>query len=226
MKKQTIIVAGGSGTRMGTALPKQFIEVGGKPILLWTLEAFHAFDEEMEIVLVLPANQMEQWTTICKTYRCTIPHAVVAGGATRFESVRNGLSRVSPEAVVAVHDGVRPFVSRRTLEQCFAVAAEKGSAVPCVDVVDSLRITTNEGSEACDRSLFKAVQTPQVFCGEVLLQAYEQPFVPTFTDDASVVEQFGYAIHLVEGNRENIKITTPLDLHFAEMILKNRETLQ
>ncbi len=226
MKRQTIIVAGGSGTRMGTTVPKQFIEVGGKPILLWTLEAFAAFDAEMEIILVLPAGQMEQWTTICAEHHCTIKHTVVAGGATRFESVRNGLCKISADAVVAVHDGVRPFVSQHTLERCFAMAMEQGSAVPCVDVVDSLRKTTTTGNEACDRSQFKAVQTPQVFRGDVLLQAYEQPFVPTFTDDASVVEQSGYAIHLVEGNRENIKITTPLDLQFAEMILKNRETHQ
>lgn len=222
MKRQVIIVAGGSGLRMGNVIPKQFIEIAGKPILLRTLENFYSFDVEMDIVLVLPKHEIETWNLICKTFDCKIKHRVVEGGATRFDSVKNGLNLAMDNAVIAIHDGVRPFVSHKTINNCFEMAIQCGTAVPFVDIVDSIRIKTNNGNVAFDRSQIKAVQTPQVFQSEVLLKAYSQSYQNTFTDDASVVERL-FPISLVEGNKENIKITTPFDLQVAELILKNYE---
>jgi len=222
MKKQVIIVAGGSGLRMGNVIPKQFIEIAGKPILLRTLENFYSFDVEMDIILVLPKHEIETWNLICKTFDCKIKHRVVEGGATRFDSVKNGLNLAMDNAVIAIHDGVRPFVSHKTINNCFEMAIQCGTAVPFVDIVDSIRIKTNNGNVAFDRSQIKAVQTPQVFQSEVLLKAYSQSYQNTFTDDASVVERL-FPISLVEGNKENIKITTPFDLQVAELILKNYE---
>ena len=222
MKKQVIIVAGGSGLRMGNVITKQFIEIAGKQILLRTLENFYSFDVEMDIVLVLPKHEIETWNLICKTFDCKIKHRVVEGGATRFDSVKNGLNLAMDNAVIAIHDGVRPFVSHKTINNCFEMAIQCGTAVPFVDIVDSIRIKTNNGNVAFDRSQIKAVQTPQVFQSEVLLKAYSQSYQNTFTDDASVVERL-FPISLVEGNKENIKITTPFDLQVAELILKNYE---
>ncbi len=221
MKKQVIIVAGGNGSRMGTILPKQFIEIGGKPILLRTLENFYSFDSKIDIVLVLPSQEIERWENICKTFKCEIKHRIVKGGTTRFESVKNGLKLLIDDALVAVHDGVRPFVSHETLSACFEVAGEKGVAIPSLEMVDSVRIKIGEGSESCDRSKYRVVQTPQVFRSELLKKAYNQPYKNCFTDDASVVENIA-PIYLVEGNRENIKITTVFDLQIAEVILKNQ----
>ena len=222
MKKQVIVVAGGSGRRMGLETPKQFIEVAGKPILLRTLENFHLFDSGMDIVVVLPEKEIERWKHLCRLFDCQIQHRIVEGGATRFQSVKNGLKLALPDAIIAIHDGVRPFVSHKTLTRCFDAAMQFGTAVPCVDIIDSLRMTTAKGNCACDRSLFKAVQTPQVFKSELLMAAYNQPFNSSFTDDASVVETCS-PIHLVEGDTDNIKITTPFDLQMAELILKSRE---
>lgn len=221
MKKQVIIVAGGNGSRMGTILPKQFIEIGGKPILLRTLENFYSFDSKIDIVLVLPSQEIERWENICKTFKCEIKHRIVKGGTTRFESVKNGLKLLIDDALVAVHDGVRPFVSHETLSACFEVAGEKGVAIPSLEMVDSVRIKIGEGSESCDRSQYRVVQTPQVFRSELLKKAYNQPYKYYFTDDASVVENVA-PIYLVEGNRENIKITTAFDLQIAEVLLKNQ----
>ncbi len=222
MKKQVIVVAGGSGRRMGLETPKQFVEIAGKPILLRTLENFHSFDPELDIVLVLPKKEIERWKNLCRLFDCQIQHRIVEGGATRFESVKNGLTLALPNAIIAIHDGVRPFVSHNTLMRCFDAAMQFDTAVPCVDIIDSLRKLTDGGNEACDRSMFKAVQTPQVFKSELLMAAYNQPFNSSFTDDASVVETL-LPIHLVEGDTDNIKITTPFDLQMAELILKSRE---
>ncbi|MBR5554618.1 2-C-methyl-D-erythritol 4-phosphate cytidylyltransferase [bacterium] len=221
MKKQVIIVAGGNGSRMGTILPKQFIEISGKPILLRTLENFYSFDSKIDIVLVLPSQEIERWENICKTFKCEIKHRIVKGGTTRFESVKNGLKLLIDDALVAVHDGVRPFVSHETLSACFEVAGEKGVAIPSLEMVDSVRIKIGEGSESCDRSQYRVVQTPQVFRSDILKKAYNQPYKYYFTDDASVVENVA-PIYLVEGNRENIKITTAFDLQIAEVLLKNQ----
>lgn len=216
-----IIVAGGSGTRMGTTVPKQFLCVAGKPVLQHTLETFYRFDATMCMVVVLPKEQVTYWQQLCKDYDCAVPHSIAVGGDTRFLSVRNGLAVVPSDITyIGVHDGVRPLVSSDTLQRCFAAVAKDVAVVPVTDMVDSLRWVDQSGnSRAVIRSEYKAVQTPQVFRAELLRRAYEQPYQTAFTDDASVVEAVGHNIVLVEGNRENIKITTPLDLYIAEFRL-------
>ena len=188
---------------------------------LLKLENFYSFDSKIDIVLVLPSQEIERWENICKTFKCEIKHRIVKGGTTRFESVKNGLKLLIDDALVAVHDGVRPFVSHETLSACFEVAGEKGVAIPSLEMVDSVRIKIGEGSESCDRSQYRVVQTPQVFRSDILKKAYNQPYKYYFTDDASVVENVA-PIYLVEGNRENIKITTAFDLQIAEVLLKNQ----
>jgi 2-C-methyl-D-erythritol 4-phosphate cytidylyltransferase len=202
--------------------PKQFIEIQGKPILMHTLEAFRCYDASMQLIVVLPAAQVECWNKLCDKHNFRLPHRIVTGGQTRFESVRNGLQAVQTPALVAVHDGVRPLVSKETIARCFDAAAEKQAVIPVIDLVDSLRQVTENGNQAVDRSAYKLVQTPQVFDAALLKKAYEQHFSDLFTDDASVVEALGAKIHLVEGNRENIKITTGFDLELAEVLLKSR----
>lgn len=222
MKKYAIIVAGGKGLRMGKEIPKQFLPIAGVPILMRTIHTFYYFDPETTLILVLPAEQQEYWHTLCKEYRFNIPITIVNGGETRYHSVKNALYAIHENGLVAVHDGVRPFVSREVLAHAYTSAAEKGSAVPIIPLTDSIRKINSEGkSDACNRSDYRLVQTPQVFKSEWLLQAYECPYSPNFTDDASVVEQCGFDIHLVDGNIRNIKITTPFDLLLAEAFLKN-----
>ena len=226
MKKYAIIVAGGKGLRMNTELPKQFIPINGKPLLMSTLEAFFRYDNEIELILVLPVLQQEYWFVICKQYGFTISHQIANGGETRFHSVKNGLMLIPDveESVVAIHDGVRPFVSQKTISEAFKCAEKYGSAVPAIDPVDSIRKLTGDGSEALDRTKLKMVQTPQVFKNSILKKAYLQEYTPSFTDDASVVEKCGHPIILTEGNWENIKITTPLYLHIAEVLTLNRKS--
>ena len=218
MKRATIIVAGGSGVRMGGALPKQFLEVGGKPILLRTLETFHRFDPHMHLVIVLPASQMDYWQTIIARHQCNIPHTIAEGGSTRFHSVSNGINALPQDIdVIGIHDGVRPFVSQDTLTRCYS--NEKPAIIPVIPLHDSMRQLTTQGNRAVDRTAYVAVQTPQVFRASLLRDAYTLPYEVQFTDDASVVEAAGGNIELTEGNRENIKITTPFDLLIAEGIL-------
>ncbi len=219
MKKYAVIVAGGSGTRMGADIPKQFIEVGGKPVLMHTIEAFKRYDSSLQIVLVLPESQFEYWQELCTKFEFKISHEIAKGGVSRFHSVQNGLSCIKEEALIAIHDGVRPFVSKQTLDNCFLMAIEKGNAIPVLDAYESVRLVDGVGSIAYDRDRVKLVQTPQVFDSKVLMIAYNQKFSPLFTDDASVVEANGGIINLVEGNRENIKLTTPMDLILAEAFL-------
>lgn len=215
----TIIVAGGKGMRMGKDLPKQFLPIDGTPILMHTLQAFYDYDPSMTLIVVLPSDQQAYWSKLCGDYHFTIPHVVVKGGETRFHSVKNGLSCIKGEGLVAVHDGVRPFVHCDTIDRCFAAAQESGAAVPVVEVVDSLRKVEDEESKAVSRREYRIVQTPQVFDISLLKEAYKQPYTVDFTDDASVVEAYGRKISLVEGNRENIKITSPFDLVIAEAFL-------
>jgi 2-C-methyl-D-erythritol 4-phosphate cytidylyltransferase len=217
--KIAIIVAGGKGERMQTDIPKQFIEIKGKPILMHTLEVFHRYETSMQLVLVLPFIQFNYWNELCKKHNFDIPHQIVAGGQTRFHSVKNGLEVVNIPALVAVHDGVRPLVSVKTIARCFAEAEKQGTAIPVVDLVDSIRKLTENDNQSVDRLAYKLVQTPQVFDADILIKAYEQDFSPLFTDDASVVEAMGTKINLVEGNRENIKITTEFDLRIAEILI-------
>ncbi|MBO7724524.1 MAG: 2-C-methyl-D-erythritol 4-phosphate cytidylyltransferase [Paludibacteraceae bacterium] len=221
MKKQVVVVAGGKGLRMNAGIPKQFIEVGGKPILMHTLERFHGFDSQIDIILVLPEEQFGYWKELCKKHNFDVPFRLQCGGKERFDSVKNGLQLVEKNTLVAVHDGVRPFVSCETLSRCFSMAKEKGNAVPVIDMVDSVRrVDSSQNSEQEDRGSLKLVQTPQVFLSDVLLSAYAQKFDSKFTDDASVVESIGENINLVEGNRENIKITTEFDLKIAQILLE------
>jgi len=217
--KIVLIVAGGKGERMQADIPKQFIEIQGKPILMHTLEAFLRYDSSIQLIVVLPSMQIEYWNELCKKHAFNHPHQIVAGGQTRFQSVKNGLDAVQVPALVAVHDGVRPLVSVETIARCFDKAAENGAAIPVIDLIDSIRQTTKTGSQSVDRSAYKLVQTPQVFESELLKKAYKQDFSPLFTDDASVMEAMGINIQLVEGNRENIKITTEFDLRIAEALV-------
>lgn len=218
MKKYAIIVAGGKGLRMGTEVPKQFLPIGGKPVLMRTLEAFHAYDAAMDLIVVLPVDQQAYWDRLCHDQGFTVPHRVADGGATRFHSVRNGLALVGDDGLVAVHDGVRPFVAREVIEACFREADLRGAVVPVTDVVETVRRVTPEGSVTVNRVDYKLVQTPQVFRTALLKSAYRQPYSERFTDDASVVEAMGVSVALVPGNRENIKITTPFDIRVAEAL--------
>jgi len=221
MKDYAIIVAAGSGSRMKTALPKQFIELAGKPVLVHTLEKFHLFNPHAELLLVLNAEYVNFWEDLCRTIGFTVPHKIVAGGKERFFSVKNAIDTIEDEtAIVAIHDAVRPLVSLKTLETVYHTAREKSAAVPVVSIHDSIRKVNELGqSQSIDRQHLRMVQTPQCFELNILRKAYEQTYHPSFTDDATVVESSGVSIHLVEGNWSNIKITTPEDLRMAESML-------
>lgn len=217
-----IIVAGGKGLRMGGDIPKQFLPIKGKPVLMRTIERFHECSPQLRVILVLPREQQDYWHTLCRDHSFGIDHTVVDGGDTRFGSCRNGLAAIpdDEEGVVGIHDGVRPFVSADTVERCFARARQCGAAIPVLPVTDSLRRVSGDGksSYGVNRSEYRAVQTPQAFSIQVLKKAYRQPCQDSFTDDASVVEAMGVKVDMVEGNRENIKLTTPFDLKIAETL--------
>ncbi len=221
MKRYVIIVAGGKGLRMGGSLPKQFIPLAGKPVLMHTLEKFYSFSNDINIILVLPHDHQEFWKKLCDEHSFSVPHCIADGGETRFHSVRNGLSLVdTDDSVVAVHDGVRPFVSYDVIGRCFDMAAGGKAVVPVVDVVETLRKVGQDGlSVTVPRSSYRLVQTPQVFPASMLRKAYSCEYRTDFTDDASVVEAMGRKIDLAEGNRENIKITTPFDMIVAKAML-------
>ena len=221
MKKYAIVVAGGKGLRMGGEIPKQFIPVQGRPVLMRRLDAFHAYDESV-------VAQQDYWKELCREYDFRIPYRLADGGETRFHSVANGLAEVpdgETDALVAVHDGVRPFVSREVIAACYESAFRERAAIPVVEVVETLRrLKSNEtegDSVTVDRAQYRLVQTPQTFRADVLKAAYRQEYRPFFTDDASVVEAMGVPVSLVPGNRENIKITTPFDLKIAEALLSD-----
>ncbi len=218
-KKHIIIVAGGKGLRMGGDIPKQFLPIGGKPVLMHTIEAFYSFDPSIHIILVLPVSQQAYWKELCNHYRFTLRHDIANGGDTRFHSVKNGLAWVEGEGLVGVHDGVRPFVSREVIAGCYAEAETKKAVIPVIDVVETVRHLTKTGSETVPRSRYRLVQTPQVFDVYLLKDAYNQDYTDEFTDDASVVEAMGKEVYLVQGNRENIKLTTPFDLKIAEVLM-------
>ncbi len=224
MKKYLIVVAGGKGTRMGGDTPKQFRLLGDKPVIMVTLERLHAIDSTMQLVLVLPAEHIEWWKELCRKHSFAVPLLLAQGGATRFHSVQNGLSMVDDieEALVGVHDGVRPFVSSRVLDDCFREAWIHGAAIPMIEVHDSMRhiVGVNGVTEVVPRDRYRLVQTPQVFKLSLLRRAYEQRFIESFTDDASVVEALGEQVAGVEGNRENIKLTTPFDLVIAKTLME------
>ena len=219
MIRTALIVAGGKGLRMGSELPKQFLLVAAKPVLMHTLEAFHRYDEAMQLVVVLPREQQSYWKQLCSDYHFTLSHLIADGGETRFHSVQNGLMLVKEPGLVAVHDGVRPFVSQEVIARCYETAETQSAVIPVIDVFETVRHLTPQGSETVNRDEYKLVQTPQVFETGLLKKAYSQAYSPHFTDDASVVEALGVSITLVEGNRENIKITTPFDLKVGSALL-------
>ena len=217
-----IIVAGGKGMRMGADIPKQFIPVGGKPVLMRTMERFHEYDAALNIILVLPESQQAYWKALCQEYNFAILHTIVNGGETRFDSSKNGLAAIPDDAegVVGIHDGVRPFVSVSVIEDCFETARDEYAVIPVLPVTDTIRyIDAHGGGRNVQRSDYRIVQTPQVFDISLLKRAYNQPYQDSFTDDASVVESLGCQVSIVEGNRENIKLTTPFDLKIAETLL-------
>jgi 2-C-methyl-D-erythritol 4-phosphate cytidylyltransferase len=220
MKRTVILVAGGKGLRMGSDLPKQFIPVHGKPVLMHTLQLFYDWDETAQLILVIPAEQESYWNMLCRELNFAVPHRIVFGGDTRFHSVLNAVRTTDADGLIAVHDGVRPLVSADVIESCFKKAGEHGAAIPVVPVIESVREKECDESRPFDRNRLYVVQTPQVFRADILHDAYKQDYIPDFTDDASVVESIGHKIHLVEGNRENIKITTLLDLVCAGYLLK------
>ena len=217
-QKWVIVVAGGTGSRMQTDVPKQFLELCGRPVLIHSIMAFAETFNDIRVMVVLPASQTGYWQQLCNRYRFTLPHEITEGGATRFHSVKNGLSLLPEEGLVAIHDGARPLVSRQTITNCFCEAATHGNAVPVTPVVDSVREITETDSRMLNRSALRLIQTPQVFDIAALKKAYQQEYTPSFTDDASVFEKAGFHIHLTEGNAENIKITTPYDLMIAKTI--------
>lgn len=216
-----IIVAGGKGLRMGSDIPKQFLPIGGKPVLMRTLERFRAYDEALQIILVLPEAQQDYWRGLCEQYHFEVEYQLANGGQTRFHSVQNGLALVPDDAegVVGVHDGVRPFPSIEVIRNCYETAREKKAVIPVIPVVETMRHLEGEQSVTVPRGDYRLVQTPQTFDIQLLKAANRQPYNDGFTDDASVVESYGHEITLVEGNRENIKITTPYDIIVAEAII-------
>lgn len=219
MTDYIIIVAGGKGLRMGSDIPKQFLPIGGKPVLMRTIERFHHFSEALQIILVLPKAQQAYWNELCKQYQFDVPYMLADGGETRFHSVQHGLALIPDNAqgVVGVHDGVRPFPAIDVIRRCYDTARTAKAVIPVTPVVETLRHIT-EGTKP--RGDYRLVQTPQTFDIQLLKAANRQPFSEAFTDDASVVESYGHAITMVEGNRENIKITTPFDLAIAETLCR------
>ena len=217
-----IIVAGGKGLRMGSDIPKQFLPIGGKPVLMRTLERFRAYDAALQIILVLPEAQQDYWRKLCEQYHFEVEYQLANGGQTRFHSVQNGLALVPDDAegVVGVHDGVRPFPSIEVIRNCYATAREKKAVIPVIPVVETVRHLEGKKSITVPRGEYRLVQTPQTFDIQLLKAANRQPYNDGFTDDASVVESYGHSITLVEGNRENIKITTPYDIIVAEALCR------
>ena len=219
MTDYIIIVAGGKGLRMGSDIPKQFLPIGGKPVLMRTIGRFHHFSEALQIILVLPKAQQTYWHELCEQYQFDVPYLLADGGETRFHSVQHGLALIPDDAqgVVGVHDGVRPFPAIDVIRRCYDTARTAKAVIPVTPVVETLRHIT-EGTKP--RGDYRLVQTPQTFDIQLLKAANRQPFSEAFTDDASVVESYGHAITMVEGNRENIKITTPFDLAIAETLCR------
>ena len=219
MYKYAIIVAGGTGSRMGGDVPKQFLPLKGKPVLWHTLKAFTDAYDDVQIILVLPENFLEKGQQLIKEFPL---HRIriTTGGETRFHSVKNGLRLVDTHSLVFVHDGVRCLVSPQLIRRCAEVALEKDNAIPAIAATNTIRIETTDGNEPIDRNRVRFIQTPQTFFSNVIKEAYEQPFNESFTDEASVVEKLGVKINLVEGEVNNIKITTPVDMIIAEKILE------
>ena len=251
MTDYVIITAGGKGLRMGSDIPKQFLPIGNRPVLMRTIERFHEYSKELRIILVLPKAQQDYWQQLCREYGFPLPasgedgkglYLLADGGETRFHSVQNGLALIpddAAEGVVGVHDGVRPFPAIEVIRRCYETARTAGAAIPVIPVVETLRHVLGDGrcvtdnsdkhptpdtqhpSKTVPRGEYRLVQTPQCFDIQLLKAANRQPYNDNFTDDASIVESYGHAITLVDGNRENIKITTPYDLLIAEALIQH-----
>lgn len=216
-----LIVAGGKGTRMKSVVPKQFLEVNGLPILMHTLNAFYRYAEDIKVILVLPEDDFDTWKSLCVKYDYNRPVILQKGGDTRFQSVKNGLEKIEGGGLVAIHDGVRPLVSEDIIGASFRLAAVHGSAVAAVRLKESIRVTDQDNTKAVDRSKFRLIQTPQTFDVTLIKKAYQIKDEPSLTDDASVAERSGHTISLFEGSYQNVKVTTPEDLIFAEALLKS-----
>lgn len=219
------MVAGGKGTRIKSSLPKQFMEICGKPVLFHTLEAFHRYSPSLSVVLVLPADDFGTWTELVSKYKFSMPVTLQSGGETRFQSVKRGLEKLKGSGLVAVHDGVRPLISENIIAASFRLADVHKTAVAAVRLKESIRMTDQDTTRAIDRSKYRLIQTPQTFDLDLLRSAYEQTEDPAMTDDASVMEKAGHSISLFEGSYENIKITTAEDLVVAEALLESRNPL-
>jgi len=221
MKKTALIVAGGNGTRMESNIPKQFLLLAGKPILMHTIQAFYNCGI-YHIILVIPQSQLEFWKQLCQTHQFKIVHTLVAGGASRFDSVNNGLQHCNNEDLVAIHDGVRPFISKEIILNSFEIASEKGNAVTAVRLKDSIRKVELLSNKNVNRDNYYLIQTPQTFKAKLIKEAYALQYHFNFTDDASVLETNGYTINLIAGDYKNIKITTPEDLIIGEAFIKQK----
>ena len=221
-QKYIIVVAGGKGTRMGAEIPKQFLILNDKPVLMHTIEAFFNYNKTIKVILVLPKEQQDYWNILCEKFNFKLKHQIVSGGETRFHSVKNGLNTIpEKDVIIGIHDGVRPLVNIDVISRCFDKATDKGVAFPVIPVVETLRKKTEHRSITVNRADYCLVQTPQVFNSEIIKKAYRQEFLDTFTDDVSVVEALNeYPVYEVKGSRENIKITTPIDLIIAESLMK------
>jgi len=220
MTEYAIIVAGGAGSRMKSSIPKQFMPINGTPILMHTIQKFYTYSTKTEIITVLPEFDIDRWQSLCKKHNFAIPHHIVAGGNTRFQSVRNGIKSIKEEiGLVAIHDGVRPLVSTETIKASYSLAQLHGSAIASVGLKESIRIIGGNTTKSLDRSNFRLIQTPQTFQLELIKGAYDVEERPEFTDDASVAENYGIRIHLFEGEYQNIKITTPEDIKIAESMI-------
>lgn len=222
VKRTALILAGGKGLRMGTSLPKQFLLLNDKPVLMHTLSTFYTLDSDIRLILVLPEDQRGYWSNLCKEYRFAVPHEMVSGGLTRFESVQNGLAAAGEEGLIAIHDGVRPMVTPELIQRCFEAAQRDGAVIPVTPVIESLRLLEATGNRAVERGVYRLVQTPQTFQAEWIQRAYREANSTDYTDDASVAEAAGFSIHLVEGERQNLKITEAADLQLATWYLNHQ----
>ncbi len=214
-----IITAGGIGKRMGSSIPKQFIEVAGLPLLMHTINCFYSFNSNCQIIITLPEDWKEFWKELIEKNKFNVPHLIVDGGIERYDSIKNALSKCS-ESIIGVHDGVRPLVSHKTIERCLQLAQEKGTAIPTLTLKESIRKIKGDKTIAVERKNYLTVQTPQLFKKEILEKAYTIPYHKGITDDASLVEEAGFKIEITEGNEENIKVTTPFDLQIINLFIK------
>lgn len=219
MKKYAIIVAGGSGKRMGTEIPKQFLQIHKKAVLFYSLRKFSSVNKDIQIIVVLPENHISTWNEIIKKQDISIPHEIVAGGKERFDSVKNGLEQIQEEGIVAIHDGVRPMVSEEVIKKAYQHAEIYGNVIPAIKVSESIREIKIDKNQPVNRDNLRLIQTPQIFRVSLIKKAYQQNYSNEFTDDATVLEAMGENINLIEGNPENIKITTPNDLRIAKALL-------